>query len=625
VSKLLKLSPEVHLPLKAITERLAFLGQSGSGKTYAAMRLAELMLEVLAQIIVLDPMGVWWGLRSTSDGKSSGFAVTVFGGRHGDVPITPEAGALIAQVIFERQISAVVDVSLMTVSDRVMFVSAFAERLFELFASDPRPAHLFLEEAHEFLPQNLPPEARGGGDPRRNPAVMLNRVDRIVRQGRSQGIGCSMISQQPQAVSKRALNQAGTVFAMRMMGKHERKAISEWMADKATDESQLNLDTKLPKLTTGESWVASPELLGSFVLTKISKRTTFDSSSTPEFGSKAREPKVLAKIDVEKLGEAIAELSAKAHADDPKALHKRIAELERELKKKHPAAPAPKPGKTKIVEVPVVKPRERAAIERLAKQLELAHKAIAALPDKLSPMRITAVDLQAKLTQVLTAKVDEPRKLVVPPPNGHAGAKVAEGFKQWLKPADRHLATQQIRNATKVEYSDKGEAPPTSIDQLETGQRKLLEIVAGFHPEPINRDKLSRLAGLWPGHGSFRTWLPKLQTLGLVTYPRGGDVSLTPAGEQLAAHAIGNVPATGQALVEFWLSKLEEGQARMLRAVLAHGGKSISREQLAADLGMHTGHGSFRTWLPRLQVMGLVSYPRGGDVTPAPELLGGAA
>jgi hypothetical protein len=619
-----------RLPLKAITERLAFLGQSGSGKTYAAMRLAELMLEVLAQIIVLDPMGVWWGLRSASDGKSSGFAVTVFGGRHGDVPITPEAGALIAQVIFERQISAVVDVSLMTVSDRVMFVSAFAERLFELFASDPRPAHLFLEEAHEFLPQNLPPEARGGGDPRRNPAVMLNRVDRIVRQGRSQGIGCSMISQQPQAVSKRALNQAGTVFAMRMMGKHERKAISEWMADKATDESQLNLDTKLPKLTTGESWVASPELLGSFVLTKISKRTTFDSSSTPEFGSKAREPKVLAKIDVEKLGEAIAELSAKAHADDPKALHKRIAELERELKKKHPAAPAPKPGKTKIVEVPVVKPRERAAIERLVKQLERVHAELEALPAKLSPSRIAGIDLRDTLKAVLSARVNEPPKLVVPSNGAHTnGARVAEGFAKWARPEDRHLATQKpppgIRNATKVEYSDKGEAPPTSIDQLETGQRKLLEIVAGFHPEPVDRDKLSRLAGLWPGHGSFRTWLPKLQTLGLVTYPRGGDVTLTPAGEQLAAHAIGNVPATGQALVEFWLSKLEEGQARMLRAVLAHGGKSISREQLAADLGMHTGHGSFRTWLPRLQVMGLVSYPRGGDVTPAPELLGGAA
>jgi hypothetical protein len=39
------------------------------------MRLAELMLEVLAQIIALDPMGVWWGLRSASDGKSSGYPV----------------------------------------------------------------------------------------------------------------------------------------------------------------------------------------------------------------------------------------------------------------------------------------------------------------------------------------------------------------------------------------------------------------------------------------------------------------------------------------------------------------------------------------------------------------------
>lgn len=61
MSKLLKISKDVGMPLEAITERIAWVGQSGSGKTYAAMRFAELMLDVLAQLIVLDPQGVWWG------------------------------------------------------------------------------------------------------------------------------------------------------------------------------------------------------------------------------------------------------------------------------------------------------------------------------------------------------------------------------------------------------------------------------------------------------------------------------------------------------------------------------------------------------------------------------------
>jgi hypothetical protein len=40
----LKLADDLSLPLDVVTEKLAWLGRTGSGKTYAAMKLAELML-----------------------------------------------------------------------------------------------------------------------------------------------------------------------------------------------------------------------------------------------------------------------------------------------------------------------------------------------------------------------------------------------------------------------------------------------------------------------------------------------------------------------------------------------------------------------------------------------------
>ena len=122
----LHLAPGLDLPLQAVTERFAFIGQSESGKTYAAMRLAELMLEVGAQVVALDPLGQWWGLRAAADGKHAGFKVTVFGGIHGDVPITPDTGELVARIIVERGISAVVDVSDFTSGQMAKFTSAFA-------------------------------------------------------------------------------------------------------------------------------------------------------------------------------------------------------------------------------------------------------------------------------------------------------------------------------------------------------------------------------------------------------------------------------------------------------------------------------------------------------------------
>lgn len=39
----LTLAPDLKLPIAAVTEKLGFLGRTGSGKSYAAMRLAEEM------------------------------------------------------------------------------------------------------------------------------------------------------------------------------------------------------------------------------------------------------------------------------------------------------------------------------------------------------------------------------------------------------------------------------------------------------------------------------------------------------------------------------------------------------------------------------------------------------
>lgn len=43
----LAIARDLALPLDAVTQKLAFLGRTGSGKTYAATKLAELMLEEL--------------------------------------------------------------------------------------------------------------------------------------------------------------------------------------------------------------------------------------------------------------------------------------------------------------------------------------------------------------------------------------------------------------------------------------------------------------------------------------------------------------------------------------------------------------------------------------------------
>ena len=66
----LKIAADLSLPIEVVTEALAFLGRRGSGKTYAAQRLAEEMHRHHAQFVAVDPVGIWYGLRLAADGKS---------------------------------------------------------------------------------------------------------------------------------------------------------------------------------------------------------------------------------------------------------------------------------------------------------------------------------------------------------------------------------------------------------------------------------------------------------------------------------------------------------------------------------------------------------------------------
>jgi hypothetical protein len=97
------------LPAAALDDRIAIVGMGGSGKTYAAKGFVERLLSSGARVAIVDPLGVWWGLRASADGSAAGFPVVVFGGKHADVPITAEMGAALgrlSQAVVDAQTSA---------------------------------------------------------------------------------------------------------------------------------------------------------------------------------------------------------------------------------------------------------------------------------------------------------------------------------------------------------------------------------------------------------------------------------------------------------------------------------------------------------------------------------------
>lgn len=66
------ISDKISIPNDAVTQTFACIGRKGAGKTYLATLLAEQMLTIGAQVVIIDPVGNWFGLRVGKDGKSKG-------------------------------------------------------------------------------------------------------------------------------------------------------------------------------------------------------------------------------------------------------------------------------------------------------------------------------------------------------------------------------------------------------------------------------------------------------------------------------------------------------------------------------------------------------------------------
>jgi uncharacterized protein len=573
MTKTLKMAEGLLLPLDVVTQKIAFLGRTGGGKTYAATKLAELMLEAKAQIVALDPVGKWYGLRVGADG-GEGFPVPVFGGLYGDVPLQPAAGALVADLVVDREISAVLDVSQFISSEQARFATDFARRLFERRKQKPAAMHLFVEECQEFVPQNLPPGGSG------NAAMMLHQFERLIKLGRNYGVGASLISQRPQEVNKKVLNMTEIMFAFQMTGPQERKAVEAWVGDKGED---VGVVKTLPNLEQGHAHVWSPVFLKVSAVFHIAKKRTADVSSTPKVGERSVAPKALSPVDVERINEAMAETVEQAKANDPRELKKKIAELERRLREQQSAKPAE--PKVERVEVPIVKPEQIEALRTLAGELGVYSSSV-----KLSLDTFTnALDLVAAARHIPVKPSPAPKSAAAAP-----AARVSEQPRR----ADK------ISGTTPRENSDVPRAWQILLDGLAW--------YAAVGLAQVTRNQLAAFVGQAAEGGAFQNKLGAMRTAGLVEYPGGGLVGLTDAGRR-AANWPESDPTRAQ-LHDAVRGFLPPAQWKLLKLLIDIYPDSCSREELAEAAGEAASGGAFQNKLGRLRTLGFVEYPRQGFV-----------
>src|SRR5215831_484829 len=313
----------------ALDDRLAFVGTSGSGKTYAAGTAVEILLGGKSRIVIIDPLGVWWGLRLKADGSLPGFDVVIFGGERGDLPLNEHAGGLIGQTAATMAQSCIVDLSQFgTKAASRRFMLAFLTALYR--HANREPLHLIFDEADMWAPQRLLDK---DGDA----AKLLGQMETIVRRGRVLGFIPWLITQRPAVLSKDVLSQADGIAVMKLTSSQDRDAIGDWVEGQADKAQWRSLWAVLPTYPVGKGLLWIP---GRGVLEQVTfpAKATFDSSRAPKRGER-RATMILGALDLPALRKQLAAVEAEAKANDPRALKARVAQLEAEARERRPAHP----------------------------------------------------------------------------------------------------------------------------------------------------------------------------------------------------------------------------------------------------------------------------------------------
>lgn len=552
----LKISEDIELPLDAVTQTMAIVARKRVGKTYTASVIAEEFIEHKIPIVVLDPTGVWWGLRSSASGKREGYPVVIIGGAHADVPLEETAGDVIADLVVDHPGYYVIDFSQIESDSAIhRFATAFAKRFYFRKEQHRFPVHLFIDEADVFIPQN----------PFKEENYMLHAFDVIVRRGGVRGIGVTMITQRPAVLNKNVLTQAETLIALQISGSQDVDAIEHWIRLHGSKEEKQKFLSTVATLQKGVAWLWSPSWLQTFKQIHIRERTTFNSSATPKAGEEAIVPTKLAPVDIMRLGEKIKATIEHQKENEPAELKKALAALRLENQKLIALKPK---AETQIEtkEIYILTAADRKLLEAARKAAESGRQICNQLVDKfcVTILKIEGIEKRAEEFQNF-ARMPAP---VVPI--------------QLSRPAPKPAAVREV-------------AAPENPGEMTGTQQKILNMIVaiGVRGMTPDKDMIARWMDIHPNGSRYGSDLARLRETQAIQ-----GCELTSYGLSLAK----SIPTGMDALK----TVLDGTQKKIVEVLEQNTQRTLSKEELAEMLGIHPNGSRFGSDLARLRTMGVI-------------------
>lgn len=577
----LHLAPHLSLPLDAVTQTIGILAKRRAGKSYLARRMAEQLLKARQQLVVVDPKGDWWGIRSAADGKTPGFPVTILGGERGDVPLEASAGEVVAKLAVEERADLLLDLSLFRKHEVATFMTGFLENLYRLKArEDFRTAMmLIVDEADAVAPQR----------PQKGEERMLGAAEDIVRRGGQRGIGCTLVTQRSAVLNKNVLTQCQVLVGLRTIAPQDLDALKEWIDVHGTTEGRKILMESLPSLPVGDAWIWSPGWPtdeGIFERVHVLPIETFDSGATPKPGEKRKEPKAPAEVDLEALRRQMAATLERAKADDPRELRRQIAQLKKDLAAKPAAAPAPARA-PKTREVPVIKDAQLKRFEVLAGRITAeAERHVVRISAENEQHRKAIAVFWGSVNDVAQALLKSMQSIAHPAP---------------VRPIFVRQPKEALRPTAPRRHPEKDPSlAEEPLARMGKGELVILRAVAQQSDAGATREQLTVLTGY--KRSSRDTYLQRLSLAGLVVQS-GERIVATDQGIASLGPDFEPLP-TGDALRAHWMENLPEGEKKILGLLIELYPEPVERENISEATGY--ARSSRDTYIQRLSSRRLV-------------------
>lgn len=562
------------IPDAALDGDIAILGRKGGGKTVTAKGLVERLLDLGRRVLVIDPLGVWAGLRTAADGEAPGYPVAIFGGAHADLPLDPAAAEAMADVIARENVPAVIDLSDLSKYAQGKFLRAF---LHELRRVNREALTIVLEEADVFAPQN--PQ---GDDSKELHA----EIDWIARRGRFRGFRLITVTQRPARLAKDVLTQCATLIAHKLPAPQDREAVKAWVDGNGDRDLAREVFDTLAGLDVGEAWVWAPEqnILGRYHFPMI---RTLDTSATPKAGEKRIEPKTLADVDLTPIRKAL---------DAAKS----------ESQKQSVA----KPDKNRQADAKAIAEAEQRGYDRAfamgVRALGEYWSAILKVQSKLKEAVDELEMLQDGLFNGIEGRAGNSPSLLDAPGEDWSRVPLDGPIPPDAKVRRREEITPKPSNdGPKPPIRARKEITLVSGGTMPTSARKLLDVLDVTPIRSFTWTQVAMLAGYSESGGGFRSGKKYLLDTGDVA-EEGGRVRATRTSGR-------NQSLTGDALVEMWAGRLPPAGAAVLRRLWgsASDGGGVSVEALANALDYATTGGGWRSGIKALRDAGIVTATGG--------------